>query len=143
MKPSAIKADIELQTLLRDKVFVVDGDGVQSAVVVYTNGERSGINVPENFIDVLYTGEIRVVDRPMDLVKGYLIVSLYVKLNPDSTIKKNRVEKILSQFDTLINRVSSERYYYEYVSSNFITPTSAYSSIGYSVTELSVRWHTK
>lgn len=143
MRPSTLKADKELQQLLTGKITSKDSDGATTAVTVYTDGERSGVNVPDDFIDITFTGDVTAVDCPMDFVKGYLLVTLYVKLNSDNTIKKNRVDKILSQFDTMVNRVSTDNYYYEYLPSGFLTPTTAYTTIGYSMTILSLKWHTR
>lgn len=143
MKPSELKADIELQNLLKGKVFVVNEEGTELPVTVYTDGERSGLNVPDDFIDVMYSGIIRAIDVPMGFVKGYLVVTLYVKLNPDNTIKKNRVSKILEQFDSILAKCQTEHFCYEYANDDFITPTTAYTSIGYSTTILTLKWHTK
>lgn len=143
MEPSMIKADIELQSLLKGKVVSVDSEGKETSVKVYLTGERSGINVPDDFIDVEFSGDPWAIDRQMGLIRGYLVVTLYVKLNSDNTIKRNRVSKILSQFDTLVNKVSTENYYYEYLYTGFMTPTTASTSIGYSVTTLALQWHTK
>ena len=143
MKPSAIKADIELKELLTNKVFAVDSEGNSTPVTVYTDGDRSGVDTPDDFIDIFFAGDISSLDVPMSFIKGAITVSLYVRLNPDNTIKKNRVEKILSQFDELISKHSTEHYYYDYPSMNFITPTTAYTTIGYSMTLLTLMWHTK
>lgn len=139
MKASQLKPDIELQGLLKGKISV----GSTEKVAIYTNGERSGAKTPDDFIDISYSGSLRFVDTPMSYIKGYLSVSLFVKLNPDGTTKTNRIAKILSQLDDLINRKASEHYYYEYMSEDFMTPTTAYTSIGYSMTTLALRWHTK
>lgn len=143
MEPSEIKADVELQALLQGKIASVDSDGKSTPVKVYLTGERSGINVPDDFIDIEFSGDPWAIDRQMGFIRGYLTVTLYTKLNSDNTIKRNRVSKILSQFDTLVNRASTENYYYEYLYTGFMTPTTASTSIGYSVTTLALQWHTK
>ena len=78
----------------------------------------------------------------IDFARGYLMVSLYCKLNDDGSVKKNRVSKILAQLDALVEKRLTEHYYYFYDSDRFITPTSPNVTSGYSVTTLNLKWHT-
>jgi hypothetical protein len=87
-------------------------------------------------------GNIGGIGMNADYANGFLMVSLYCKLNNDGSVKKNRIAKILEQFDTLVQALSTENYYYEYDSPRFITPTTPNQNSGYSVTTLNIRWHT-
>ena len=70
------------------------------------------------------------------------MVSLYSKLNDDGSVKKNRVSKLLKQFDDLIERKITTNYFYQYAPQRFITPTTPNITSGYSVTTLNLQWHT-
>lgn len=143
MRPSEIKADKELKNLISGQVKSQDSKGELSDVAVYNDGERPTTKVPDDFIDVLYNGKTRAVDIPMNYIKGNLIVALYCKLNSNGTVKSNRVQKILEQFEMIVNRNVSEHYYYELNLDQLITPTTANMSAGYSITVLNVQWHTR
>lgn len=142
MRVSELKADIKLKEILSGKVFAINEDGVSQSVNAYIENERTGLNPPTDFIDIFYEGSMMAIDVPRDFITGYLSVNLYVKLNPDETIKRKRIEKIISQIEVLIDKAISGDYFYELTSDNFITPTTAYSSMGYSVTILMLKWHT-
>ena len=78
----------------------------------------------------------------VEYANGYVAVSLYCKLNDDGTVKKNRVTKILRQFDDLIERLQTASYYFRYASPQYITPTTPNITSGYYITTLNLIWHT-
>ena len=66
----------------------------------------------------------------------------YLQLNNDGSVKKNRVEKILEQFDDLVEKHATENYFFQYDEQQFITPTTPNVTSGYSITTLNLRWTT-
>ena len=92
--------------------------------MIFLNGDTSSFGMNVNFAD------------------GYLMVSLYSKLNDDGSVKKNRIEKLLKQFDTLIEGLVTKNYFYRYDHQRFLTPTTPNVNSGYSVTTLNLKWHT-
>lgn len=142
INPSHIKPDVELATLLRDQIDVGLPGGGTKKVTVYSDWERPTNGVPDDFIVVYINGDVGGVGMDTPFAKGYLMVSLYCKLNDDGSVKKNRIERILEQFDELLEAKVSNDYYYEYDAQRFITPTTPNQSSGYSVTSLNLRWHT-
>lgn len=137
MKPSELAVDIELRDFLTGKVLI----GTTS-LPVYADGERPSNKVPDDFIEINYNGDPWSVTDKMSMWRGNLIVSLYCKLNEDSSVKTNRVRKLLEQFDSIINRKASEHYFYNLDLNRPITPTTANLQIGYSATVLNVEWRT-
>lgn len=141
MKPSAIEPDVELKGYLAGRISVGTGSAA-TTVTVYSDWERPTNQLPEDFIVIYINGDVEGVAMDMPFAKGYLMVNLYSKLNDDGSVKKNRVKKILAQFDELIEKALTEHYHYEYDASRFITPTTPNQTSGYSVTSLNLRWTT-
>lgn len=142
MKPSSIKPDIELCDFLKGKITVGLAGGGTQKVAVYSDWERPTNELPTDFITVYINGSIQGVGMDTPFARGYLMVSLYSKMNDDGSVKKNRIEKILAQFDELIEDRLTEHYHYEYDAERFITPTAPNQTSGYSITTLNLRWTT-
>lgn len=142
IKPSTIKPDVELKNLLTNRITVGLPGGGTKKVTVYSDWERPTNGLPDDFIVVYLNGDIGGYGMDIPFARGYLMVSLYCKLNDDGSVKKNRVSRILAQFEELIEAHLSENFYYEYDAQRFVTPTTPNQSSGYSVTSLNLRWHT-
>ncbi len=142
MTPSSIQPDVELREFLTGRISVGLVGGGTETIPVYGNWEKPTNNVPSDFLVIFENGDIGGVGMKADFAKGYLTVSLYCKLNDDGTVKKNRVTKLLQQFDNLIQGCTTKNYFFEYDSPRFITPTTPNQGSGYSVTTLNIKWHT-
>lgn len=143
IRPSDIHPDVELREFLQNKINVSLASGESSAVTVYGDWEKPTNEVPDDFLIVMNNGTIGGVGMDIDFATGYVAVSLYCKLNIDGTVKKNRITKILEQFDNLIERLQTTSYYFRYASPQFITPTTPNITSGYSITTLNLVWHTR
>lgn len=141
VNPSSIQPDVELRDYLKGKISIGDGPSAQ-AVTVYSDWERPTNELQNDFIVIYINGDIAGVSMDTPFARGYMMVSLYNKLNDDGSVKKNRVKKILAQFDELIEDLLTENYHFEYDATRFITPTTPNQSSGYSVTTLNLRWTT-
>lgn len=140
-QPSHIQPDIELREFLDGRVFVGDGT-LAKEITVYGDWERPTNMLPDDFIVIMLNGDIGGVGMDIPYADGYIMVSLYCKLNNDGSAKKNRITKILEQFDTLVEKLNTEHYYFRYDAERFITPTTPNQSSGYSITTLNLLWHT-
>lgn len=139
IRPSHIKPDKALAEFLDGMITV----GEEAELVkVYSNWERPTNQLPADFITVYINGDIGGVGTKTDYADGYLMVSLYCKMNDDGSVKTNRIGKILEQFEKTIDRKSIEGYFYEYDHEHIITPTTPNQSSGYSITTLNMEWHT-
>lgn len=140
---SSIHPDVELRDfLLGQDIHVVDADGTERKVTVYGDWERPTNEVPSDFLVVMLNGDIGGYGMSSPYAEGYIMVSLYSKMNDDGSVKKQRVDKILDQFDHLVEKLVTENYFYKYASPRFITPTTPNVTSGYSVTTLNLEWHT-
>lgn len=139
IRPSHITPDKALAEFLDGTITV----GEEAELVkVYSNRERPTNQLPADFITVYINGDIGGVGTKTDYADGYLMVSLYCKMNDDGSVKTNRIRKILEQFEKKIDRKSIEGYFYEYDHEHLITPTTPNQSSGYSITTLNMEWHT-
>ena len=142
LKPSDIKPDVELRDAIQGQVRVGLSGGGSKIVPVYGDWERPTNELPDDFIVVLINGNPEGVSMDTRFAKGYIMVSLYSKLNDDSSVKKNRVQKILAQFDEAVEGLVTDHYHFEYDAKRFITPTTPNFTSGYSLTTLNLRWAT-
>ena len=139
--PAHIEPDVELRDYLTGQITVGDGASAQD-VKVYADWERPTNELPTDFVVIYINGDVEGVAMDMPFAKGYLMVSLYCKLNDNGSVKKNRVQKILERFDELVEKAITAHYHFEYDASRFITPTTPNQTSGYSVTSLNLRWTT-
>lgn len=135
--PSFIQPDAELRDFLQGKIKVG-----QSILKVFSDWERPTNGLPSDFLVIYVNGDIQGLGSDVPFAKGYLMVSLYCKLNDNGSVKSNRVQNILKQFDTLIEGATTENYHYEYDMQRFITPTTPNQTAGYSISTLNLRWTT-
>lgn len=140
---SSIQPDVELRDFLQNKIRVGLAGGGSQMVTVYGDWERPTNDVPSDFLVVMLNGDIGGVGMDTHYAEGYIMVSLYSKMNDDGSVRKQRVSKILAQFDELIERLLTEHYFYKYTSPRFITPTTPNITSGYSITTLNLYWHTR
>lgn len=117
-------------------------DGGQRTIAVFGDWEKPTNEVPDDFLIIMNNGDVGGLGMDINYANGYIAVSLYCKLNDDGTVKKNRITKILEQFDSIIERFCSANYFYRYASPQFITPTTPNITSGYSITTLNLVWHT-
>lgn len=142
LNPSSIHPDVELRDFLTGKISVVVSGEQTEPVAIYGDWEKPTNTSPVDFIICMLNGDVSGVGMDTPFAKGYIMVSLYCKLNDDGSVKKNRVSKILEQFDNLIEKKCTENYYFEYEADRFITPTTPNQTTGYSITSLNLKWTT-
>ena len=140
--PSSIKPDVELRDYLQGKAKVVVSGGTEKDVTIYGDWERPTNEVPDDFIVIMQNGSLGGFGMNLDFASGYIMLGLYCKLNNDGSVKKNRIEKILTNIDVLVEGLSTDNYFYKYEPQQFITPTTPNVTSGYSITTLNLRWTT-
>ena len=143
INPSAIAPDEELRDrLLEENITVVTGTDTTTPIAIFGDWERPTNETPNDFIVVMNNGDVGGYGNTVSFAEGFIMVSLYCKLNDDGSVKKNRIEKILKQFDALFERLVTDNYVFKYDQERFITPTTPNITSGYSVTTLNLVWHT-
>ena len=142
IRPSDIHPDVELREFLQGQIHVGLPGGGTKDVTVFGDWEKPTNGVPDDFLIIINNGDVGGVGMDTNFARGYVAVSLYSKLNEDGTVKKNRITKILEQFDDLIERRNTGTYFFRYAVPQFITPTTPNITSGYSITTLNLIWHT-
>lgn len=137
IRPSEIHPDRELRDALKGKVLIGGKE-----VSVYADFENPTNKLPDDFILVENNGDVSGKGKGVDYASGYVIVSIYCRLFDDGSIKGNRIDKLLSQLDALIEGLKTEHCIFRYEADRYITPTTQDQTSGYSFTSLNLFWHT-
>ena len=138
---SSIHPDVELRDYLKEKISVYDGHEY-SYVKVYSDHEHPTNGLPDDFLVVYPNGSYGGLGTDIDFARGNLRIDLYCKMNDDGSIKSNRIDKLLAQFDSLVDKRATKNFFYQYDVNRFITPTTPNYTTGYSLTMLNLRWTT-
>lgn len=138
---SSIAPDEALRDFLQGRITVDSGSAAHN-IPVFGDWEKPTNDLSPDFIVIYINGDIEGIGKKQDFARGYVIVSLYCKMNDDGSIKKNRIKKILAQFDSLLAPCKTGGYFFEYDTPRYITPTTPNQSSGYSITMLNLTWHT-
>lgn len=142
IKASQIKPDAELRDFLQGQIIAVDGNAEQSEVKVYRDGERPTNGAPADFLEIIINGGVDVLGADIEYAEGFMMLALYTKLNDDGSVKHNRIDNILTQFDEIIDGAHTDHYFFKIVPDSYIMPPTQDLQSGYSATVLNVRWHT-
>lgn len=142
MRPSEIRPDLALKTLL-DGQIVLRKSATESVVIdVYAQGERPNTGLASEFVEILFNGAVRSLTKPIGVLRGNVVVSVYVKSYEDGSVFQYRVDSIMKQIEEKVSSVSAGDYFFEINPDNIITPTTTNIASGYSTTILNVEWHT-
>lgn len=142
MRPSEIRPDLALKTLL-DGQIVLRKSATESVVIdVYAQGERPNTGLASEFVEILFNGAVRSLTKPIGVLRGNVVVSVYVKSYEDGSVFQYRIDSILKQIEEKVSSVSAGDYFFEINPDNIITPTTTNIASGYSTTILNIEWHT-
>ena len=142
MRPSQIRPDLALKALL-DEQIVLRKSATESVVIdVYAQVERPNTGLASEFVEILFNGAVRSLTKPIGVLRGNVVVSVYVKSYEDGSVFQYRVDSIMKQIEEKVSSASSGDYFFEINPDNIITPTTTNIASGYSTTILNIEWHT-
>ena len=142
MRPSEIRPDLAIKALLEGQI-VLQKSATESAVIdVYAQGERPNTGLASEFVEILFNGAVRSLTKPIGVLRGNVVVSVYVKSYEDGSVFQYRVDSIMKQIEEKVSYASSGDYFFEINPDNIITPTTVNMTSGYSTTILNIEWHT-
>lgn len=142
MRPSEIRPDLALKTLL-DGQIVLQKSATESVVIdVYAQGERPNTGLASEFVEILFNGAVRSLTKPIGVLRGNVVVSVYVKSYEDGSVFQYRVDSIMKQIEEKVSNAMAGNYFFEINPDNIITPTTTNIASGYSTTILNIEWHT-
>ena len=142
MRPSEIRPALALKALL-DEQIVLRKSATESVVIdVYAQGERPNTGLASEFVEILFNGAVRSLTKPIGVLRGNVVVSVYVKSYEDGSVFQYRVDSIMKQIEEKVSSKESDGYFFEINPDNIITPTTTNIASGYSTTILNIQWHT-
>ena len=65
------------------------------------DGSKPTSQLPDNFIEIMQNGSFKSSSNSMGIVDGVLLLTINVKLLPDSTVNLKKEDIILKKFDSL------------------------------------------
>lgn len=137
MTISELTPDFALKALLNGKV-----KASGKALKVYAQGEMPNVGVADDYITILHNGVITSLTNPMGLYKGNLALSVNCTLNSNRTIKLPLMRRLVAKCVELVDRKSSQGFFFSLDPSNVITPPTPNDTTGYATTTLNVAWYT-
>ena len=141
-KISEIIFDIVLAGMLDNSVIVTTSKTQNHSVRAYGDGETPNTISDDEFISIGWNGNVQSVTFPVNIYRGNLILSIYVKTQSDGRVKKHITAQIVERCVRLIDGKAKEGYCFTLNPSNVITPTTVNLTTGYSTKILNVEWHT-
>lgn len=141
-KISDITPDTVLAGMLDNSVIVTTSKTQNHSVRAYGDGETPNTISDDEFISIGWNGNVQSVTFPVNIYRGNLILSIYVKTQSDGRVKKHITAQIVERCVRLIDGKAKEGYCFTLNPSNVITPTTVNLTTGYSTKILNVEWHT-
>lgn len=141
-KISEITPDTVLAGMLDNAVIVTTSKTQNHSVRAYGDGETPNTISDDEFISIGWNGNVQSVTFPVNIYRGNLILSIYVKTQSDGRVKKHITAQIVERCVRLIDGKAKEGYCFTLNPSNVITPTTVNLTTGYSTKILNVEWHT-
>ena len=136
-----IAPDIVLAKLLDNKIRVQTSATQSHAIRAYDDESRPNKGVGDEWVDVEWNGVARSLTDDPALFRGNLLLTVWVKAQPDGRAKKKIVRQIVSQIAPLVHLAVAGGYVFRFDPSQVITPTTTNLTTGYSTTILNVEWH--
>ena len=135
-----IAPDIVLAKLLDNKIKVQTSATQSHAIRAYDDESRPNKGVGDEWVDVEWNGVARSLTDDPALFRGNLLLTVWVKAQPDGRAKKKIVRQIVSQIAPLVHLAVAGGYVFRFDPSQVITPTTTNLTTGYSTTILNVEW---
>lgn len=139
---SEITPDTVLAGMLDNSVIVTTSKTQNHSVRAYGDGETPNTISDDEFISIGWNGNVQSVTFPVNIYKGNLTLSIYVKTQSDGRVKKHITAQIVERCVRLIDGKAKDGYCFTLNPSNVITPTTVNLTTGYSTKILNVEWHT-
>ena len=135
-----IAPDIVLAKLLDNKIKVQTSATQSHTIRAYDDESRPNKGVGDEWVDVKWNGVARSLTDDPALFRGNLLLTVWVKAQPDGRAKKKIVRQIVSQIAPLVHLAVAGGDAFRVDPSQVISPTTTNLTTGYSTTILNVEW---
>ena len=142
MTLAELQPDVALAALLNEKVEVQTSATSKYAIKAYEQAKMPNKGLADEFLTVQTNGVISSWTNPIGQFKGNLALTLYCKSNADGTAKTARLKQMIGQCVELVDRKSSQDFFFKLDPTNVITPPTVNLTTGYATTVINVAWHT-
>ena len=142
MTIAELTPDVALAALLNEKVEVQTSATSKYAIKAYEQAKMPNKGLADEFLTVQSNGVISSWTNPIGQFNGNLALTLYCKSNADGTAKTARLKQMISQCAELVDRKSSQGFFFALDPTNVITPPTVNLTTGYATTVINVAWHT-
>ena len=142
MTIAELQPDVALAALLNEKVEVQTSATSKYAIKAYEQAKMPNKGLADEFLTVQSNGVISSWTNPIGQFNGNLALTLYCKANADGTAKTARLKQMISQCVELVDRKSSQGFFFSLDPTNVITPPTVNLTTGYATTVINVAWHT-
>lgn len=142
MTLAELTPDVALAALLNEKVEVQTSATSKYAIKVYEQAKMPNKGLSDEFLTVQSNGVINSWTNPIGQFNGNLALTLYCKSNADGTAKTARIKQMIGQCAELVDRKSSQGFFFSLDPTNVITPPTVNLTTGYATTVINVAWHT-
>lgn len=119
-----IAPDIVLAKLLDNKIKVQTSATQSHTIRTYDDESRPNKGVGDEWVDVEWNGVARSLTDDPALFRGNLLLTVWVKAQPDGRAKKKIVRQIVSQIAPLVHLAVAGGYVFRFDPSQVITPTT-------------------
>lgn len=106
---------------------------------VAVTGKQESAN---EFINLQWNGSARSRSERLGVFQGVIALTIYCRLQPNGTAKKERISSIVGQIQSLVHRKRSQGFFFSFNPMNVLMPTTPNLQNGYSTTAINVDWHT-
>ena len=142
MRPSDIRPDIALKAQLEGNIVLQKSETESAVIDVYAQGEKPTAGLASEFVEILFNGAIRSLTKPLGVIRGNLVVSVSVRSYENGSVFQYRIDSILKQIEEMTSNKAYGDFFFEFDTSNIVTPATTNIISGYSTTVLNVKWHT-
>ena len=142
MTLAELTPDVALAALLKEKVEVQTSATSKYTIKAYEQAKMPNKGLADEFLTVQSNGVISSWTNPIGQFNGNLALTLYCKANADGTAKTARLKQMVSQCVELVDRKSSQGFFFKLDPTNVITPPAVNLTTGYATTVINVAWHT-
>lgn len=140
MTLAELQPDVALAALLNEKVEVQTSATSKYAIRAYEQAKMPNKGLADEFLTVQSNGVVTSRTKPLGLFKSNLALTLYCKSNADGTAKTARLKQMIGQCVELVDRKSSQGFFFELDPTNVITPPTVNLTTGYATTVINVAW---
>lgn len=143
MKITELNPDQVLAEWMDNRLFVMtSATSPKRAVRVYAQGEQPQTGLGDEYMTIIYNGNIESKTEPWGVMRGNLALRINSKAVSGVMARRKRLALLAEQTAAHIDRQVIGGYYYALDLANPIVQPTANLTTGYATLVLNISWHT-